>query len=120
MGALVSLLLLATSSAEMKPLFGFLFMCISSTTLSSPSPSAAVLRERSRAVDGHRFGPRDRGRRAFGGGIAPVAVGQLAQRIGIQHILWLPVVMMAVGMILSLFTGKRELSQFSADLFALK
>jgi fucose permease len=40
----------------------------------------------------------------FGGGIAPVAVGQLAQRIGIQHILWLPIVMMTVGMILSLFT----------------
>jgi len=33
-----------------------------------------------------------------------VAVGQLAQRIGIQHILWLPIVMMAVGMVLSLFT----------------
>ena len=40
----------------------------------------------------------------FGGGIAPVAVGQLAQRVGIEHILWLPCIMMAVGLLLSLST----------------
>jgi hypothetical protein len=31
-------------------------------------------------------------------------VGQVAQRIGIGRILWLPIVMMAVGFLLSLFT----------------
>jgi fucose permease len=40
----------------------------------------------------------------FGGGIAPVVVGQVAQRIGIEHILWLPAIMMLVGFVLSLFT----------------
>jgi fucose permease len=40
----------------------------------------------------------------FGGGIAPVAVGQLAQRVGIERILWLPCIMMAVGFLVSLFT----------------
>jgi hypothetical protein len=40
----------------------------------------------------------------FGGGLVPVAVGQVAQRIGIEHILWLPCLMMSVGLLLSLFT----------------
>jgi fucose permease len=40
----------------------------------------------------------------FGGGVAPVIVGQLAQRIGIEHILWLPSIMMVLGVLLSLST----------------
>jgi fucose permease len=40
----------------------------------------------------------------FGGGIAPVIVGQVAERIGIGRILWLPILMMAIGFLLSLFT----------------
>jgi predicted MFS family arabinose efflux permease len=40
----------------------------------------------------------------FGGGVAPVVVGQVAQRIGIEHVLWLPIVMMMVGFLLSLIT----------------
>ena len=39
-----------------------------------------------------------------GGGIAPVIVGQVAERIGIGRILWLPILMMAIGFLLSLFT----------------
>jgi MFS family permease len=33
----------------------------------------------------------------FGGGVAPVIVGHLAQHFGIDRVLWLPIVMMAVG-----------------------
>jgi predicted MFS family arabinose efflux permease len=40
----------------------------------------------------------------FGGGLAPVLVGQIAQRIGIAHILWLPAVMMAAGGLICLLT----------------
>jgi predicted MFS family arabinose efflux permease len=40
----------------------------------------------------------------FGGGIAPVVGGQVAQRFGIDHILWLPCIMMAIGFLLSLMT----------------
>jgi predicted MFS family arabinose efflux permease len=104
-GALFSLLLLATSDAQMGPLFGFLFMVhffnnalitltvgpLCSETV--PAPLMATASGLVIAVG-----------ELFGGGIAPVAVGQIAQRIGIQHILWLPIVMMAVGFVLSLFT----------------
>jgi predicted MFS family arabinose efflux permease len=105
LGALLSLVLLATSSAEMTPLFAFLFMVhffnnalitltvgpLCSETV--PAPLMATASGLVIAVG-----------ELFGGGIAPVAVGQLAQRIGIQHILWLPIAMMAVGFVLSLFT----------------
>jgi predicted MFS family arabinose efflux permease len=104
-GALLSLMLLATSEAKMGPLFGFLFMVhffnnalitltvgpLCSETV--PAPLMATASGLVIAVG-----------ELFGGGIAPVAVGQIAQRIGIQHILWLPIVMMAVGFVLSLFT----------------
>ena len=104
-GALLSLLLLATSGAQMGPLFGFLFMVhffnnalitltvgpLCSETV--PAPLMATASGLVIAVG-----------ELFGGGIAPVAVGQIAQRIGIQHILWLPIVMMSVGFVLSLFT----------------
>jgi predicted MFS family arabinose efflux permease len=104
-GALFSLLMLATSDAQVGPLFGFLFMVhffnnalitltvgpLCSETV--PAPLMATASGLVIAVG-----------ELFGGGIAPVAVGQIAQRIGIQHILWLPIVMMAVGFVLSLFT----------------
>ncbi len=104
-GAFFSLLLLATSNAEMKPLFGFLFMVhffnnalitltvgpLCSETV--PAPLMATASGLVIAVG-----------ELFGGGIAPVVVGQVAQRIGIERILWLPIVMMAVGFLLSLLT----------------
>ena len=37
----------------------------------------------------------------LGGGLAPIIGGQVADRFGIDHILWLPIVMMAVGIMLS-------------------
>ena len=36
----------------------------------------------------------------FGGGIAPVLVGHLAQRLGIEQILKLPIAMLGVGLLL--------------------
>ena len=38
----------------------------------------------------------------FGGGLAPVIVGRVAQRFGIEHVLWLPIAMAAVGFLLCL------------------
>jgi fucose permease len=36
----------------------------------------------------------------LGGGLAPIIGGQVAQRFGINHILWLPQLMMGVGILL--------------------
>jgi predicted MFS family arabinose efflux permease len=104
-GAFVSLLMLASSSPELKPLFGCLFLVhffnnalitltvgpLCSETV--PAPLMATASGLVIAVG-----------EFFGGGLAPVVVGQVAQRIGIGRILWLPIVMMAVGFLLSLFT----------------
>ena len=38
----------------------------------------------------------------FGGGLAPVLVGHVAQRFGIEHVLWLPIGVIAVGFLLCL------------------
>lgn len=38
----------------------------------------------------------------LGGGLAPVITGQIAQRFGIEHILWLPMALMALGLALCL------------------
>jgi MFS family permease len=38
-----------------------------------------------------------------GGGLAPIIAGQMADRFGIQHILWLPLASMGVAVILTLF-----------------
>ena len=39
----------------------------------------------------------------FGGGIAPMLGGQIAERFGIDHILWLPMGAMLIGFVLCLF-----------------
>jgi predicted MFS family arabinose efflux permease len=38
----------------------------------------------------------------FGGGLAPVIVGHVAQRFGIEQVLWLPIAVMAAGFLLCL------------------
>jgi predicted MFS family arabinose efflux permease len=38
----------------------------------------------------------------FGGGLAPVIVGRVAQRFGIEHVLWLPIATMSAGFLLCL------------------
>ncbi|MBC2665696.1 MFS transporter [Novosphingobium flavum] len=39
----------------------------------------------------------------FGGGLAPIVAGQVADRFGINHILWLPLGAMAAAFVLTLF-----------------
>jgi predicted MFS family arabinose efflux permease len=36
----------------------------------------------------------------FGGGLAPIIGGRVAERFGINHILWLPILMMGIGVLL--------------------
>jgi predicted MFS family arabinose efflux permease len=38
----------------------------------------------------------------IGGGLTPILVGHLAQRFGIEHVLWFPIVMVSVGFLLCL------------------
>jgi len=45
----------------------------------------------------------------FGGGLAPVIVGQVAQRFGIEHVLWLPMAVMAGGFLLCLAINNSQL-----------
>jgi hypothetical protein len=45
----------------------------------------------------------------FGGGLAPVIVGRVAQRFGIEHVLWLPIVVMGAGFILCLAIKNSQL-----------
>jgi predicted MFS family arabinose efflux permease len=54
----------------------------------------------------------------LGGGLAPIIGGQVAERFGIEHILRLPILMMAVGVLLSI--ALRETRQVSADRSALE
>jgi predicted MFS family arabinose efflux permease len=110
LGALGSLLLLVTAGADFKLLFGCLFMVhffnnalitltvgpLCSETV--PAPLMATASGLVIAVG-----------ELFGGGIAPVIVGQVAQRFGIGRILWLPILMMAVGFALSLLTRETRL-----------
>jgi predicted MFS family arabinose efflux permease len=114
-GALCSLLLLATSGAEMAPLFGFLFMVhffnnalitLTVGPLCSETVPAALMATASGLVIAVG--------ELFGGGIAPVIVGQVAERIGIGRILWLPIVMMALGFLLSIFTRETGRPKFVA------
>jgi predicted MFS family arabinose efflux permease len=44
----------------------------------------------------------------FGGGLAPLIVGHLAQRFGIEHVLWLPIIMVAIGFLLCLAIQDRK------------
>ena len=39
----------------------------------------------------------------LGGGLGPIAAGQVAERFGIEHILWLPIGGLAMGFVLCLF-----------------
>jgi predicted MFS family arabinose efflux permease len=104
-GALASLLLLASTGAQVQVLFALLFMVhffnnalitltvgpLCSETV--PTPLMATASGLVIAVG-----------ELFGGGVAPVVVGQVAQHIGIDRILWIPSVMMALGLLLSIFS----------------
>jgi predicted MFS family arabinose efflux permease len=106
-GALVSLLLLANAGAQVHTLFGLLFIVhffnnALITLTVGPLCSETVPARLMATASGVVIAVGE----LFGGGIAPVVVGQVAQRFGIAHILWLPSIMMTVGFLLSL--GTRE------------
>jgi MFS family permease len=45
----------------------------------------------------------------FGGGVAPILAGQVAERVGIDHLLWLPLAALGIGFLLcSLLTETRR------------
>jgi MFS family permease len=105
LGALASLFLLATAGAEAHRLFAFLFMVhffnnALITLTVGPLCSESVPLPLMATASGVVIAVGE----LFGGGIAPVVVGQIAQRVGIQRILWLPIFMMMVGFLLSLLT----------------
>jgi predicted MFS family arabinose efflux permease len=52
----------------------------------------------------------------LGGGLAPILGGQIAERFGIEHILRLPILMMAIGVLLCM--GLRETHPDSSKLYA--
>jgi predicted MFS family arabinose efflux permease len=104
-GALLSLVLLARTGANVPLLFWLLFMVhffnnalitLTVGPLCSESVPTGLMATASGVVIAVG--------ELFGGGIAPVLVGQVAQRLGIGHILWLACIMMAIGLLLSLLT----------------
>jgi predicted MFS family arabinose efflux permease len=104
-GALVALLLLANAGAHAHTLFGLLFMVhffnnALITLTVGPLCSETVPGPLMATASGVVIAVGE----LFGGGIAPVVGGQVAQRFGIDHILWLPCIMMAIGFLLSLMT----------------
>jgi MFS family permease len=100
-GALLSLVLLANTGAHVGPLFAALFfvhffnnalITLTVGPLCSETVPVALMATASGLVIAVG--------ELFGGGIAPVIVGHLAQRLGIEQILKLPIAMLGVGLLL--------------------
>jgi MFS family permease len=100
-GAVLSLALLANTGAQVGPLFALLFLVhffnnALITLTVGPLCSEAVPVSLMATASGVVIAVGE----LFGGGVAPVLVGHLAQRFGIDHILKLPIAMLGVGMLL--------------------
>jgi predicted MFS family arabinose efflux permease len=102
-GVLASLLLLANTGSNAAILFTFLFfvhffnnanIALTVGPLCSEAVPASLMATASGLVIAVG--------ELFGGGLAPVLVGHVAQRFGIEHVLWLPMVVMAAGFLLCL------------------
>ncbi|HEY2686649.1 MAG TPA: MFS transporter [Steroidobacteraceae bacterium] len=100
-GVIVSLLLLTKAGAQVSSLFAMLFavhffnnalIALTVGPLSSESVPPSLMATASGLVIAVG--------ELFGGGIAPVVVGNVAQRFGIENALWLPIIMMVVGFLL--------------------
>lgn len=103
LGALGALYLLSIAPADVGALFGrlfvasfFTFALITLTVgpISTESAPPALMATASGVVIGIA--------ELFGGGLAPVIVGAVAQNWGIEHVLWAPMAAMAIGFVLSL------------------
>jgi MFS family permease len=100
-GALLSLVLLANTGAHVGALFAALFFVhffnnALITLTVGPLCSEAVPVALMATASGLVIAVGE----LFGGGIAPVLVGHLAQRLGIEQILKLPIAMLGVGLLL--------------------
>jgi MFS family permease len=100
-GAVLSLGLLANTGAQVGPLFALLFLVhffnnALITLTVGPLCSEAVPVSLMATASGVVIAVGE----LFGGGIAPVLVGRLAQRFGIDQILKLPIAMLGIGMLL--------------------
>jgi MFS family permease len=100
-GAGLSLALLANTGAQVGPLFAWLFLVhffnnALITLTVGPLCSEAVPVSLMATASGMVIAVGE----LFGGGIAPVLVGRLAQRFGIEQILKLPIAMLGVGLLL--------------------
>ncbi len=102
-GVLVSLLLLANTGNNAPILFAFLFLvhffnnALIALTV-GPLCAEAVPASLMATASGLVIAVGE----LFGGGLAPVIVGQVAQRFGIEHVLWLPIAAMTAGFLLCL------------------
>jgi predicted MFS family arabinose efflux permease len=113
-GALVSLLLLARTGAQPNTLFAWLFtlhffnnalITLTVGPLCSESVPPALMATASGVVIA--IGE------LIGGGLTPIVVGQIAQRIGIEHILRVPCVALLLALGVSLLTREtRPASRF--------
>jgi len=106
-GVFVSLLLLVNASQHVGILFAFLFLvhffnnALIALTV-GPLCAEAVPATLMATASGLVIAVGE----LFGGGLAPVIVGHVAQRFGIEHVLWLPIIVMLAGFFLCL--GIRE------------
>ena len=102
-GVLISLLLLAYTANGVAILFAFLFFvhffnnALIALTV-GPLCAEAVPATLMATASGLVIAVGE----LFGGGLAPVIVGHVAQRFGIEHVLWLPIAVMGVGFLLCL------------------
>ena len=103
-GAAISLLMLSILDPAVAPLFAALFMVhffnnALITLTVGPVCSETVPPALMATASGVVIAVGE----LFGGGLAPILAGQAAERFGIDHLLALPIAMMAVGFLLCLF-----------------
>ena len=102
-GALAGLVLLNQTGASVPALFAVLFMihfCNNAliTMTVGPIATETVPMALMTTASGMVIAAGE----ILGGGLAPIIGGQVAERFGIDHILWLPIIMMGVGILLCL------------------
>lgn len=100
-GALGGLVFLSTAGPSVPALFGGLFVvmaCIMAliTLTVGPLCGEAVPAGLTATASGLVIAAGE----LFGGGIAPILAGHVAQAVGIDHVLWLPMAALAVALIL--------------------
>jgi predicted MFS family arabinose efflux permease len=111
-GVLASLLLLANTGNSVAILFAFLFFvhffnnALIALTV-GPLCAEAVPALMMATASGLVIAVGE----LFGGGLAPVIVGQVAERFGIEHVLWLPIAVMGAGFLLCLAIKDNHLAE---------